>query len=132
MSRILSRAFDDALADAGGSLPIWLILINLKLHPTANQREIAEAVALTEATVTHHLNGMEANGLITRQRDPDNRRVHIVQLTDAGEQAFLRLRTAAVAFDRRLRRGLADGDTEHLGELLDRMAANVSSESPAT
>jgi len=30
VSRIVSRAFDDALAEAGGSLPVWLVLISLK------------------------------------------------------------------------------------------------------
>lgn len=132
VSRVLARAFDEALADAGGSLPTWLILLNLKINPTANQREVAEAVALTEATVTHHLNGMEANGLVTRERDPANRRVHIVRLTDAGEQAFLRLRAAAIAFDRRLRHGMTGSDTEHLAQLLDRMATNVGADPHST
>src|ERR1035437_4963471 len=29
-ARSVSRAFDDALAEAGGSLPVWLVLISLK------------------------------------------------------------------------------------------------------
>ncbi|HWG73140.1 MAG TPA: hypothetical protein VG184_03685 [Acidimicrobiales bacterium] len=43
-----SRAFDDALADAGGSLPIWLVLLNLKSRHLANQREMAEVVGIKE------------------------------------------------------------------------------------
>ncbi len=42
---------------------------------------------------------METRGLITRRRDPDNRRIHVVELTAAGEEAFLRLRQAAMACD---------------------------------
>jgi hypothetical protein len=30
VARVVSRAFDDALAAAGGSLPVWLVLISLK------------------------------------------------------------------------------------------------------
>src|ERR1700752_5016963 len=96
-ARTLSRAFDDALTAAGGSLPTWLVLLTLKIHPTATQRELAAAIGLTDATVTHHLNAMEADGLFPRRRDPANRRVHIVEPTDAGEDAFQRLRAAAVA-----------------------------------
>ena len=130
-ARLVSRAFDDALAEAGGSLPVWLVLLNLKTRRLANQRELAEAVGVREATLTHHLNAMERDGLITRQRDSANRRIHVVQLTDAGEAAFLRLRTAAVGFDRRLRRGVREVDVAGLGELLGRMAANVATEPAA-
>jgi DNA-binding HxlR family transcriptional regulator len=84
-ARLVSRAFDDALSQAGGSLPAWLVLLNLKIRPTVNQRELAEAVGIREATLTHHLNAMETDGLLTRRRDHNNRRIHVVELTDAGE-----------------------------------------------
>jgi MarR family transcriptional regulator for hemolysin len=121
----VSRAFDDALMGAGGSLPLWLVLLNLKLRPVANQRELADAVGIREATLTHHLNAMEVEGLLTRRRDATNRRIHVVELTDAGEAAFSRLRSAAMAFDRRLRRGITSAELAELGALLDRLVANV-------
>jgi MarR family transcriptional regulator for hemolysin len=124
-ARTVSRAFDDALAGAGGSLPLWLVLVNLKANPRASQREIAEAMGVTEATLTHHLNGMDAEGLLTRHRDPDNRRVHVLEVTAKGEEMFLRLRSIALSFDKRLRRGVTDAEVEHLRALLDRLAANV-------
>ncbi|MGZ4176291.1 MAG: MarR family winged helix-turn-helix transcriptional regulator [Solirubrobacteraceae bacterium] len=125
-ARAVSRAFDEALAEAGGSLPVWLVLLNLKARRTlGNQRELAEAVGIREATLTHHLNAMEADGLLTRRRDPENRRVHVVELTDTGEAAFVRLRDAAVAFDRRLRRGISAEEVDALERLLERLAANV-------
>lgn len=127
-ARAVSRAFDDALAEAGGSLPVWLVLLNLKTRQVASQRELAEAVGVREATLTHHLNAMDAQGLLTRARDPANRRIHVVRLTPDGEAAFLRLREAATAFDRRLRDGLTDGDLDGLAGLLGRLAANVAGE----
>jgi MarR family transcriptional regulator for hemolysin len=125
VARLVSRAFDDALSAADGSVPVWLVLLNLKIRPTANQRELAEAVGIREATLTHHLNAMESAGLLTRRRDQTNRRIHIVELTEAGEAAFLRLRDAAVAFDRRLRRDITPEQLAGLDELLDRLAANA-------
>jgi MarR family transcriptional regulator, transcriptional regulator for hemolysin len=130
-SREVGRAFDDALSAAGGSLPVWLVLLNLKVRPPANQRELAAAVGVREATLTHHLNGMEANGLITRTRDPANRRIHVVELTEAGEAAFLTLRDAATAFDGRLRAGFTERDTAHLADLLDRLIANAGAPASA-
>jgi MarR family transcriptional regulator, transcriptional regulator for hemolysin len=125
-ARVVSRAFDEALADAGGSLPMWLVLLNLKIGRAANQRRLAEAVGVTEATLTHHLNAMETAGLITRRRGPENRRIHVVELTDAGEAAFLRLRDAAMAFDRRLRRGVSADEAATLEDVLSRLTANVA------
>ncbi len=125
-AKSVSRAFDDALAEAGGSVPVWLVLISLKSQRLRNQRELADAVGIREATLTHHLNAMDAQGLITRRRDPANRRVHLVELTDAGEAAFHRLRGAATTFDQRLRAGLSDDDTAHLAGLLSRLERNVT------
>jgi len=125
-SRAISRAFDDALAAAGGSLPVWLVLVNLKMRTIASQRELAEAMGIREATLTHHLNAMETAGLITRRRDPANRRIHVVELTEAGESSFGRLREAALAFDAQLRRNVTQDEIAALENLLGRLAANVA------
>ncbi|HEY1711419.1 MAG TPA: MarR family transcriptional regulator [Solirubrobacteraceae bacterium] len=126
-ARVVTRAFDEALAEAGGSMPVWLVLLNLKMRrQVANQRELAAAVGIREATLTHHLNAMESDGLLTRRRDPGNRRVHLVELTEAGEAAFARLRDAALAFDRRLRRGLSGAELAAFEDVLARLAANVA------
>jgi MarR family transcriptional regulator for hemolysin len=124
-ARTVSRAFNSALAGAGGSLPIWLILISLKSRPVSNQRELAAAIGIQAATVTHHLDAMEANGLVRRERAPTNRRVHVLTLTKRGEATFDRLRTAAAAFDRRLRTGIPDAELARLAELLDNLAVNA-------
>ena len=126
VSRATSRAFDDALAEAGGSLPVWLVLISLKSGQLASQRELAEAVGIQGATLTHHLNAMESAGLVTRRRDPENRRLHLVELTSDGDALFFRLRDAAAAFDERLRTGLSQPDVVQFEELLARLRDNVS------
>jgi MarR family transcriptional regulator, transcriptional regulator for hemolysin len=129
-ARTVSRAFDAALSEAGGSLPTWLILISVKSRTLGNQRELADAVGIRGATLTHHLNSLESAGLVRRRRDPDNRRIQQVELTDTGEDAFHRMRAAAVDFDRRLRRGLTEADLAAMADLLDRLVANVDSPPP--
>ena len=124
-AREAGRAFDQALAVAGGSLPVWLVLLNVKTGALGNQRELADAVGIREATLTHHLNAMEADGLVSRRRDATNRRIHVIELTPAGEAAFVRLRDAAIAFDRRLRRGFKEPELTQLTQLLDRLAGNA-------
>jgi MarR family transcriptional regulator for hemolysin len=131
VARAASRAFDDALAAEGGSRPVWLILMSLKRNPRGNQREIAGNLGLQGATVTHHLNAMEADGLLTRERDTANRRAHVITLTDEGHAVFLRLAKAAMAFDAKLRAGISEDEIAALAGLLSRLGANVAREQPS-
>ena len=88
-ARFVSRAFDQALTEAGGSLPIWLVLLNLRIRPGTSQRELAEAVGVREATLTHHRNTMEQSRLITRRRDPDKAdSARVFTLADVERMAY--------------------------------------------
>ena len=125
-ARAVGRAFDEALAEAGGTLPVWLILLNLKIHRPGTQRDLAEKVGIREATLTHHLNAMDADGLITRTRDKANRRIQVVTLTDKGDKAFISMAAAATAFDAKLRTGLAEDRPGHAARTAARLEANVA------
>jgi MarR family transcriptional regulator for hemolysin len=123
-AKTLSRAFDDALAAVGGSSATWLVLSSLKNREHRTQGELAEAVGVRQPTLTHHLDGLVRAGLVIRDRDPGNRRVQQVTLTDAGEALFLRLRRAAAAFEGRLRAGLEDKEVAELRRLLAQLVEN--------
>ncbi len=125
-AKVLNRAFEDALADVGGSLPAWLILVSLKAERHGTQRALADALGIEGPTLTHHLNKMEAGGLVTRRRDPDNRRVQVVELTDAGDATFFRLLTTVTAFDARVREGFSERDIASLERLLARLRTNAA------
>lgn len=124
-SKLVAQAFDAALVEAGGTLPIWLTLLSVKSSKLANQRELAGMIGIQGATLTHHLNAMETQGLLTRRRDPGNRRVHLVELTEAGEAMFEALRRAALVFDKRLRVGLPDDRLAEFAQVLAALRANV-------
>ncbi|RJT37219.1 MarR family transcriptional regulator [Mesorhizobium waimense] len=125
-AKLVAQAFDAALVEAGGTLPVWVTLLSVKSRELANQRELAGMIGIQGATLTHHLNAMEAQGLLTRRRDPENRRVHQVALTTDGEALFETLRTAALAFDKRLRVGLPDDKLAEFAEVLAALRANVA------
>lgn len=124
--RRLHRAFDAELAAVGGSLPVWLIVTALKRSPGRAQRDLAAAVGIDDATLTHHLRRMEADGVVERQRDPVDRRTQRVTLTVAGEEVFTTLLATVLAFDKRLRHGLSEADIAALRGLLGRLRANIA------
>jgi MarR family transcriptional regulator, transcriptional regulator for hemolysin len=124
-ARALGRALDDALTAAGGSTPIWLVLLALSTGSHTTQRELAEAVGVRQPTLIHHLDAMERGGLVTRDREPGNRRVQQARPTAAGERLFLRLRRAAASFDGRLRAGLGEDEVAELHRLLRQLEENA-------
>jgi MarR family transcriptional regulator for hemolysin len=126
VSKAVARAFDEAMTQAGGSLPTWLVLLSLMPGGDRPQSELAQAVGVQGPTLTHHLNGLEEQGLITRTRDKADRRAHQVALTAEGRARFLQLRQTAERFDARLRGELTGQEVDLLRGLLQRLRANVA------
>jgi MarR family transcriptional regulator, transcriptional regulator for hemolysin len=124
-SKAVGRAFNDALADSGGSIPIWLILNALKSEPRRSQLQLARAVGIEGPTLTRHLDGLEQAGLVRRRRGGVDRRAVQVELTRAGHTLHARLLKAVIAFNQELRGGLSEADVATLRSLLARLQANV-------
>src|ERR1044072_5002792 len=96
-AKTVGRAFEDALAAAGGSTATWLVLLSLTRDGPGPQTRIAETVGVRGPTLTHHLAALEARGLIQRTRTEADRRAHAVALTEQGREMFHRLREEASA-----------------------------------
>jgi MarR family transcriptional regulator for hemolysin len=124
-SKAVGRAFNGALAESGGSIPIWLILNALKSEPRRTQLDLARAVGIEGPTLTRHLDGIEQAGLVRRQRGTPDRRAVQVELTRAGHVLHGRLLKAVIGFNQQLRSGLSADDVETLRRLLLRLQENV-------
>src|SRR3954468_5179602 len=94
-ARTAGQAFDRALSEAGGSAPTWQVLLLVRSEQWGTQAQMAEAMGITGATLTHHLNALEKRGLVRRWREEGNRRVQRAALTNDGEALFERLRVVA-------------------------------------
>jgi len=120
-ARSVSQAFERAMADAGGSAAAWQVLLLVRSGQWDTQSGLAKAMGVTGATMTHHLNALEEQGLVRRWRDDSNRRVQQVELTDAGVELFDRLRQVAMRHDARLRAALGERETAQLAQLLHKL-----------
>ena len=124
-SKAVGRAFNGALAEKGGSIPIWLILNALESRPRRTQLDLARAVGIEGPTLTRHLDGIEQAGLVRRRRGTPDRRAVQVELTPAGHALHARLLKTVIGFNRQLRMGLDEDDVETLRSLLGRLQQNV-------
>jgi MarR family transcriptional regulator for hemolysin len=129
-SKAVARAFNAALAEAGGSLPTWLVLSSLKEERRRTQLDLARAVGIEGPTLTRHLDALERAGLVERRRDPGDRRAVRVELTPAGERLFDALRVAVIGFDKQLTRGFTERELAELRETLARLERNVGESDP--
>jgi MarR family transcriptional regulator for hemolysin len=127
-SKLVSRAFNDVLAEAGGSLPVWLVLSSLKQEHRRTQLELARAIGIEGPTLTRHLDGLEESGLVVRHRDIDDRRAVRVELTEAGERLYAALLKDVIAFNKRLTAGLSEQELGRLNRGLAQLADNVRDE----
>lgn len=130
--RLVGQAFDRVLTERGGSLPVWQVLVTLRSGSGRRQRSMAEAIGIEGATLTHHLNRMERDGLVTRRRAEDNRRTHIVELTDDGTALFHQLLEGVIEFDSQLRAGLDADELDALRGLLERIRTNCTTAGEVT
>src|SRR3977135_2049740 len=119
-AKAVGRAFNDALAPGGGSLPVWLVLSSLESEPRRTQLDLARAVGIEGPTLTRHLDGLEESGLVARHRDTGDRRAVRVELTDAGMELHRTLLQAVLAFNKRLTAGLAAPELVQLAQTLTR------------
>jgi len=73
----------------GGLRPRHLRALGiLREQGPQSQQGLGEVLSLDPSNVVGLLNELEERGLITRQRDPTDRRRHIVELSGRGEKAL--------------------------------------------
>ncbi len=86
--RLLSQHFHTLLESADLSPAGWHVLMRLQQQDGLTQRELAELCWVTPATITGVVDTLEREGLVSRERDTEDRRVVRLQLTPAGRKRF--------------------------------------------
>jgi MarR family transcriptional regulator for hemolysin len=120
-----SEVVERRLQAAGGSLPTWLVLQSLAEHEGELQRQLAERLCVEGPTMTRHLDKLEADGLIERRPDPNDRRGTRVYATDAGRDRRKALWSVMEQSERDMLAGLTDDQVATFEELLTRIRENM-------
>jgi MarR family transcriptional regulator, transcriptional regulator for hemolysin len=125
-AKALRGYFEDRFAAAGSSLATFRALEEIAREGGRNQDQLARAMRIEGATLTRHLDRMEADGLIVRRRDPDDRRAFIVDATPDGRRLHGRLTRVAAAADHDLWVGTSDRDRTRVQEVLAAVRENAA------
>lgn len=90
--------------------------------PGRSQRELADALGMPPSRFVAFADGLEERGLIERHRNPDDRRLYALDLSDAGREMLARLREAGAAHEQQICQALSPDEHRQLTTLLGRLA----------
>ena len=108
------------LSSAEGNILLHLLTQDQEM----GQEQLVEQLDISKPAVSRTLDSLEAKGFVSRQQDPDDRRVRRVRLTDqareigsAVEQAYNQLYTLAM-------QGISQEELDYFVKLFHRISEN--------
>jgi DNA-binding MarR family transcriptional regulator len=118
----LCRDYFDALVEPLGIHGRhFSVLAVLGEEKPVSQVEMGERLGIDRNTMTLLLDDLEARGLVTRRRDPRDRRAHLVSLTDAGRDVLVQSTALARRTNEEVFAPLSADERAQLHELLGRL-----------
>lgn len=132
------RAWGDrCLAPLDATVTDWILLSHAEAVPPPglSQSEVARFADMGGPALVRHLDRLEADGIVVRTRDPHDRRIMRVTLTERGRARLADLAEVMAACDAQLRSQLTAQQQEVLAEACDRLFtfafAKLQEEDPA-
>src|ERR1700730_17535419 len=92
VSRLRRRAIDELLQPLGITGTQWWLLTYVSLRPGLSQARLAEELNLGKVAVGGLIDRMMKNNLIERRPSPDDKRVNLIFLTEAGTKLAAEIR----------------------------------------
>lgn len=121
-----NRLLRDKLAVHGITFSQFQHLRHLWNEDGLNQVELSRRIGIEKASSTSVIESLEQRGLITRARDPDDRRKLNVRLTPAGEALEKDLWACAVETNAIARRDISRHEMQTVFKVLRRIIDNAS------
>lgn len=121
---VLGRQSDQVLQERLGiGLSQFKIMLTLEWSPHIQQKQIAERLGQTEASISRQMKLLEEQGLLNNTVNPANRREHIIRLTPKGERFTEEAKEILDAYHQPVFDTMNDKQKAVLTELLHNMHA---------
>jgi DNA-binding MarR family transcriptional regulator len=127
-SNLLTRLYRPGLAELGLTYPQYLVMLVLWESASQSVGSLGAKLHLDSGTLTPLLKRMEAAGLVTRQRDPDDERRVIIALTDKGRALRVQASQVPATLAREL--ALSASDLIALRDAVQNVVATLSRDAP--
>ena len=123
IARQLADAERPLLAAHGLSMWAYIVLSHLARASVGTQLELAQAIGYDKTRLIARLDELEADGLVTREPDPSDRRARRVHLTDAGRARHAAAQSDIRAMEDELLATLSAAERKLLLTVLPRLIA---------
>ncbi|OZB95349.1 MarR family winged helix-turn-helix transcriptional regulator [Paenibacillus sp. XY044] len=111
---------------AGISSSRFDILYELYGVEEMTQSHLQKAVHIDASAITRHLKQLEADGMVTRRRNPSDNRETFVQLTEEGLQRIDGYKKEKIGFVNQMLKDFNDEELTVLKDMLTRLQQNIS------
>ncbi|MBE7942560.1 MULTISPECIES: MarR family transcriptional regulator [Ramlibacter] len=130
VSRLYTRSFGARAEPLGLSLDRCRVLGYLRRQQGLNQAQLAELCDTDPMTLGRLLARMEAEGLVEREPNPDDRRAHRLRPGRAAGRLLARMDPLADQTEAGALAGLDAAERRQLAALLERVKANLTGAGP--
>jgi DNA-binding MarR family transcriptional regulator len=112
LTRVLIAREEPVLRAHGISMWAYIVLTGLVEHPVRTQAALAQAINADKSRIIGVLDDLQHRGLIQRQPDVADRRVHLLSLTPAGDRLRRSVESAIREREEEVLGTLPDADRE--------------------
>ena len=124
-ARLFERVANKDLDKLGVTYAQTIFLVRLWERDGQSQAELATSAGLKQPTAVRLLDRMEKDELITRVRNPEDRRIFNFFLTAKAKKACKKLEAHAVVMKDISNQAIPDKDIEKLNQLIKRVIHNL-------
>lgn len=121
---------EELVKPAGITALQYTALTVLRRRDGLSSAQLARNSFVTAQSMADMVTALEKRGLIVRRRDPRNRRVLLISLTNAGRELLAALDEAVEALEERMLSGLTHRQRNDLEDYLNRCRAALSDRPP--
>jgi MarR family transcriptional regulator, transcriptional regulator for hemolysin len=126
VARLLKRRFEQNARGSGPTRSQWQVLAYLAQNEGIHQSGLAELLEIEPITLGRIIDKLQAQGLVTRNPHPSDRRVWLLHLTAAARPKLAQLRKLGEITRVEALSGVSQADTERLLQTLQQLKANLA------
>jgi MarR family transcriptional regulator, lower aerobic nicotinate degradation pathway regulator len=130
LGRAVTRQYRCTLSPIGLKPRETHTLLRLRDNGAMSQQALGAALDIDASNLVALLNDLEADGLISRRRDPEDRRRHVVEISKRGTKLVDEVERAAAEVEDQFFAALDEDERVALQGLLARVARSTDVPSP--
>ncbi|MNF31329.1 Transcriptional regulator SlyA [compost metagenome] len=126
LSRSWRAELDRRLVGLGLSQARWLVLLHLsRFEELPTQRELAQSVGVEGPTLARLLDSLEAQGLVSRQAVPEDRRAKKISLSPPAQPLIEKIEAISTQLRKELFAGIDDEELRRCQQVHARILSNL-------